>query len=79
MEKKQLKKQWWLYGSVGALFLGSGLSLISEASHWKHQAVIWCQWVGFGMLGLALTVSGVVFLIKAGVLKERMRMLSSKK
>ena len=79
MEAKQLKKQWWWYGSVGALFFGSGLSLIAEASHWKHEAVIWYQWVGFGILGLALSISGVVFLINAGVLKERMRVLSTKK
>lgn len=79
MKKKQLKKRWWLYGSVGALFFGSGLSIVSEAGHWKHQEVIWYEWVGFGILGLALAVSGVVFLINAGILKERMRVISAKK
>ncbi|WP_299764429.1 hypothetical protein [uncultured Dokdonia sp.] len=75
MEKKQLKKQWWFYGSVGALFLGSGLSLISEAGHWKHQAIDALYWIGGGILGLALAISGVVFLINAGILKERIRKL----
>ncbi|WP_299214708.1 hypothetical protein [uncultured Dokdonia sp.] len=79
MEKKQLKKQWWLYGSVGALFLGSGLSAISEAGHWKHQDEIWYQWVGVGILGIGLTISGVVFLINAAILKERIRKVASKK
>jgi len=77
MNIKALKKQWWWYGSVGALFFGSGLSLVSEAGHWKHQEVIWYQWAGFGVLGLALALSGVVFLINAGILKERMRVLST--
>ncbi|WP_299677401.1 hypothetical protein [uncultured Dokdonia sp.] len=75
MEKKRLKKQWCLYGSVGALFLGSGLSLISEAGHWKHQGTNILYWVGGGILGLALAISGVVFLINAGILKERIRKL----
>lgn len=75
MEKKQLKKQWWIYGIVGTLFLGSGLSLISEAGHWKHQTTEWLYWVGGGILGLALAISGVVFLVKAGILKERIRKL----
>lgn len=79
MEKKQLIKRWWLYGSVGALFLGSGLSVISEAGHWKHQDIIWYQWVGVGILGIGLTISGVVFLINAGILKERIRKVSSTK
>ncbi|GGG12719.1 hypothetical protein GCM10011344_11790 [Dokdonia pacifica] len=75
MEKKRLKRQWWLYGTIGALFLGSGLSLISEAGHWKHQEMIWYQWIGGGIIGLALAISGVVFLINAGILKERIRKL----
>ena len=75
MERKQLKKQWWFYGSVGAFLLGSGLSLISEAGHWKHQALVWYQWIGGGILGLALAISGVVFLINAGILNERIRKL----
>lgn len=75
MKKRQLKRQWWLYGTLGALFLGSGLSLISEAGHWKQQEAIWYQWIGGGITGLALAISGVVFLINAGILKERIRKL----
>lgn len=63
------KQLWWLYGSCGALFLGSGLSIAIEASHWKHQGEPFLVWVGFGVLGIGLVVSGVVFLIRAGIIK----------
>lgn len=79
MEIKQLKKRWFVLGTMGTLFFGSGLCLVIEAGHWKHEAVFWGQWVGFGTLGLILVMSGIFFLINSGILLERIRILSSKK
>ena len=68
-----LRQKWWAYGSAGALLFGSGLSIIAEASHWKHDGSLWYWWVFGGVVGIALAVSGVVFLIRAGILQSQFR------
>lgn len=70
LSKKQL---WWLYGAFGALFLGSGVSIALEASHWKHQGESLLLWAGCGTLGIGLVVAGVVFLIRAGILDREIK------
>lgn len=67
------KQSWWLYGSLGAFLLGSGFSLAAEASHWKHAGQSFWQWTLGGIAGIGLLLSGVVLLIKAGVIERELR------
>ena len=66
------KQSWWVYGALGALLLGSGFSLAAEASHWKHTAQPFWQWTLGGIAGIGLLLSGVVLLIKAGILEREL-------
>jgi hypothetical protein len=67
------KVKWWLYGAGGALLFGSGLSIAIECSHIKHSGDHFWLWVFGGTCGLGLALSGVVFLIKAGILQYKMQ------
>ncbi|MGB3776307.1 MAG: hypothetical protein WA951_13705 [Leeuwenhoekiella sp.] len=64
------RSKWWLMGGAGAILFGSGLSLALEASHWKHDGSDWYYWVLGGTAGIGIALSGVVVLIKAGILKR---------
>lgn len=66
------RNKWWFNGSVGAVLFGSGLSLATAASHWKHDGKDWKHWGIGGTTGIGLALSGVVLLSRAGVLKREM-------
>ncbi|WGK64470.1 hypothetical protein [Croceiramulus getboli] len=59
------KRQWWLTGSLGALFFGSGLCASIECGFLKHEGASWSLWVPLGTLALACTVAGLVLLLKS--------------
>ncbi len=65
------KMKWWLYGGFGALFFGSGLSIAIECSHIKHGEGPFWAWVIGGTVGIGLAVSGIIFLIRAGILEAQ--------
>ncbi len=67
------RKKWWFYGALGAVLLGSGLSLALESSWWKHSSTANWQWIVGGTAGLGLSISGVVLLIKAGILNDELK------
>lgn len=67
------RTKWWINGAIGAFLFGSGLALAIEASHWKHQQVDWTQWVFGGTAGIGLALSGVVLLVRAGILRTKMK------
>ena len=67
-----LKQKWWIYGILGALCLGGGLTLAIEASHWKHNALSWIYWTCLGTIGLSLHLIGVYLLIRAGITKYQL-------
>ncbi len=64
------RSKWWLNGFFGALLFGSGLSLAMESGHWKHSSDPWYYWVIGGTVGIGLALSGVVLLIRAGILNR---------
>ena len=66
------RKKWWLNGFFGALLFGSGLSLAIESGFWKHDGSAWYYWVIGGTAGIGLALSGVVLLIRVGILKREM-------
>jgi hypothetical protein len=67
------KMKWWFNGAVGALLFGSGLSIAIECSHIKHSGNDFWLWVIGGTVGIGLALSGVVLLIKAGILEYKMQ------
>ena len=67
------KTKWWINGTVGALLLGSGLSIALECSHIKNDGGDFWLWVLGGTFGIGLVLSGVVLLIRAGILENNMR------
>jgi len=71
METK--RKKWWFYGAFGAVLLGSGLSLAIESSWWKHSETPDWYWILGGTAGIGLCLSGVVLLIKAGILNNELK------
>jgi len=70
---KNTRRTWWILGSSGALLLGSGVSIALEASHYKHLGTTNWQWILGGILGIACIVSGVVFLIRAGIIAHELK------
>ena len=66
------KMKWWLYGAGGALLFGSGLSIAMECSHLKHSDYLDWWWILGGTAGIGIALSGVVFLIRAGILQYHM-------
>lgn len=71
MDKR--KKQWWFNGVVGALLLGSGLSIALECSHIKHSGGDFWLWTLGGTAGIGLLLSGVVMLVRAGILNAEIK------
>ena len=64
--------KWWLNGFLGALLFGSGLSLAIESGFWKHSPEPWYYWILGGTSGIGIALSGVVLLIRAGILKREL-------
>ena len=65
--------RWWLNGALGAFLFGSGLCVVIESGFLKHESVFWAWWVLSGTAGIGLTLSGVVLLIRAGIIHEQLR------
>lgn len=64
------RKRWLLYGALGSILLGSGVSLAIEASHWKHDGDDLWLWAGAGTIGIALMVAGICVLIRTGQIEN---------
>ena len=72
------KKLWWFNGVVGALLLGSGLSIALECSQLKHNDGNFWLWTLGGTAGIGMVLSGVVLLVRAGILKEQIKAQNTK-
>ncbi|WP_031425508.1 hypothetical protein [Flavimarina sp. Hel_I_48] len=72
------KGKWLLNGGLGAVLFGSGLSLAIESGFWKHSSEPWYFWVLGGTAGIGLTLSGVILLIRTGILKRELETSSKK-
>jgi len=73
--KQQLRRQWWITGTLGTLLLGSGLCVLLESSHLKHDGAQLYTWLLTGTIALAFVIAGVVMLIKAGVIEDNIKKL----
>ena len=71
MQKK--RKQWWFNGVTGAVLLGSGLSIALECSNIKQDGGDILTWVFGGTAGIGLVLSGVVLLIRAGIINHELK------
>lgn len=72
-DRKKLKREWFIKGFLGALLFGFGLCFMIESGFLKHEGAVWYQWVLAGTFSLCLTMSGVVLLVRAGVLSQELR------
>lgn len=71
--RKKLRREWCIKGTLGALLFGFGLCCMIESGFLKHTGAVWSEWVIAGTISLCITVSGVVLLIRAGVLSNELK------
>ncbi len=71
--RKKIKREWFIKGTLGALLLGFGLCCMIESGLLKYSGAVWYAWVIAGTVSLCLTVSGVVLLVRAGVLANELK------
>ncbi|NQX78638.1 hypothetical protein [Gilvibacter sp.] len=64
---------------MGALLLGSGISVALECSQLKHNGADFWLWTLGGTAGIGLVLSGVVLLIRAGIINEQLKNQSKNK
>ncbi|NAS13185.1 hypothetical protein [Poritiphilus flavus] len=72
-QTRKLRRRWWLTGTFGALAFGAGLCCTVEAGFLKHSGSSWQLWVLAGTASLALVISGLVLLIRAGIQGEALK------
>lgn len=58
--EKKLIVKYWIYGTIGALVLGSGLSVLLHGSDLMRIGDDWWFWVSTG--GFALIMAGLSFI-----------------
>ncbi|MCY7352088.1 MAG: hypothetical protein LH606_15730 [Cytophagaceae bacterium] len=54
-----MRTKYWLVGGFSAVLIGSGLSVLSEASMLKHDGAPLSQWFIMGVYGFILTIGGL--------------------
>ncbi|MEO0571675.1 MAG: hypothetical protein AAF039_08215 [Bacteroidota bacterium] len=64
------KRKWLLMGGAGASLFCFGICAVIESGFLKHSGVKWWYWAGLGTVSLAVTMVGLVLLIKAGVMEK---------
>jgi hypothetical protein len=67
------RTKWWWNGAAGAFLFGSGLSIAMECSQLKHSGEPWYIWAVGGTAGIGIALSGVVLLIRAGILNRELQ------
>ncbi|MEM6894806.1 MAG: hypothetical protein AAGD88_07265 [Bacteroidota bacterium] len=70
---KNLKKKWLLQGGLGASLFGLGLCCTIESAFLKHAGVVWYYWLSAGTISIAVTILGLVLLIKTGNLENQLK------
>lgn len=73
MGKKKLKRRWLLTGGFGAVLVGAGISCAIESGFFKNDGGPMLQWVLAGTGSLSLIILGVVLLIKAAFIEQRLK------
>nr|WP_299345437.1 hypothetical protein [Allomuricauda sp.] len=68
-----MKRKWLWTGGLRASLFGFGICCLIECGFLKHSEAPWYQWVLLGTLSLIITILGLVFLIKAGLLEEKIK------
>lgn len=59
LKRLSLRTKYWLVGGLSAVLVGSGLSVLNEASHLKHDGQPLMQWFIMGVYGFILTIGGL--------------------
>ncbi len=72
MNKKQLRKRYWIFGGVGTGLLGFGLSALVESGFLKHSDAPTWQWIMAGTLSLIIIMTGVNFLFESFRCKQEL-------
>jgi len=68
----QGKTKWLLTGGTGASLFGFGLCAVVECGFLKYDGALWWHWAGLGTISLVVTMVGLVFLIKAGIMEKEL-------
>lgn len=72
MNRKQLKKRYWIFGGIGTGLLGFGLSALVESGFLKHSEAPAWQWILAGTLSLIVIMTGVNFLFESFRCKQKL-------
>ena len=59
---RNTKRNWWIAGFMGALFVGSGLTMVVDGGLRKYDGQDFLHWAGLSTLGFALIMIGLRYL-----------------
>jgi hypothetical protein len=74
---QNLKYRWLLQGGIGAVILGAGLSLLTEASFMRFTGASFWKWFLWGTVALSLVM--IALAIFTDSLRFRLALLKAKK
>jgi len=55
------REKWWSHGTLGCLFIGSGMSITLDAASRKMTEDSWEIWFAEGTAGYIVLISGLAF------------------
>lgn len=61
MELDKARKKWFRHGTVGTLLLGTGISVLFDASYQRLSESVQEIWIAEGTAGFILFMSGMAF------------------
>jgi hypothetical protein len=69
--KSKHYRKWFAYGGIGAVLMGTGLSMIVDAAFLRNNGVVFWDWVIYGTLALCVFMAGISFFGDAILSKVR--------
>lgn len=78
-KRKTLYKKWMIYAPLGLIFIGAGLSMVTEASFLKQSDVPFWDWFAFGTLSLVIFNTGICIFGQAIIFRIKYEILNKQK
>ncbi len=63
--------RWIIQAPVGLILIGAGISMITDASHYKQSGAATLDWFLYGTLALVVFNSGLSLFVDAAIHKMR--------
>ena len=69
--KSKHYQKWFAYGGIGAMLMGTGLSMVVDAGFLRNNGGELMTWIIYGTLALVVFMSGTAFFGEAILSKVR--------